>query len=306
MAMKNTSFFRFFTRLSEKRGVRDLLLDLASDLIGSVLYAVGIYTFASRADFAPGGISGLSLIINHLWGLPIGTVSLLLNFPFILLSYRIVGRRFMVKSVRSILFCTVMLDLVFPHTPAYSGDPLLAALFSGLFFGAGLALIYMRGSSTGGTDFLTMSIKALRPHLSIGLVTMVIDLLIILLGWPVFGNVDAVLYGLISTFITSTVIDKIMYGVDEGKLAIIITSKGGEVSRQIDAACARGSTIIRAQGAYTLADLQVLLCACSKSESYKVRSAAHQVDPGAFVMLTETSQVFGEGFIDPRDNVKIG
>jgi len=135
---------------------------------------------------------------------------------------------------------------------------------------------------------------------------MVIDLLIILLGWPVFGNVDAVLYGLISTFITSTVIDKIMYGVDEGKLAIIITSKGGEVSRQIDAACARGSTIIRAQGAYTLADLQVLLCACSKSESYKVRSAAHQVDPGAFVMLTETSQVFGEGFIDPRDNVKIG
>ena len=300
MTTKRCHFSRFF----EKRGLRDLGLDLVSDLIGSIFYAIGIYTFASRADFAPGGISGLSLIANHLWGFPIGTVSLLLNIPFILMSYRIVGRRFMFKSVRSILFCTVMLDLVFPHTPAYSGDPLLAALFSGLFFGAGLALIYMRGSSTGGTDFLTMSIKALRPHLSIGFVTMLIDLFIILLGWPVFGNVDAVLYGLISTFITSA--DKIMYGVDEGKLAIIITSKGGEVARQIDAACARGSTVIRAQGAYTRADLQVLLCACSKSESYKVRSAAHQVDPGAFVMLTETSQVFGEGFIDPRENVKIG
>ena len=115
----------------------------------------------------------------------------------------------------------------------------------------------MRGSSTGGTDFLTMSIKALRPHLSIGFVTMLIDLFIILLGWPVFGNVDAVLYGLISTFITSAVIDKIMYGVDEGKLAIIITSKGGEVARQIDAACARGSNVIRAQGAYTLSLIHI-------------------------------------------------
>ena len=306
MTGKNARFSHILNRIFKKSSPRDFALDLGSDLVGSILYAIGIYTFASRADFAPGGISGLSLILNHLWGLPIGTVSLLLNIPFILLSYRIVGRRFMIKSIRSILTSTLMLDLVFPHTPAYSGDPLLAALFSGLFFGAGLALIYMRGSSTGGTDFLTMSIKVLRPHLSIGFVTMIIDLLIILLGWPVFGNVDAVLYGLISTFITSSVIDKIMYGVDEGKLAIIITSKGAQVARQIDAACARGSTVIRAQGAYTLADLQVLLCACSKSESYKVRSAAHQIDPGAFVMLTETSQVFGEGFIDPTDNVKIG
>ena len=91
----------------------------------------------------------------------------------------------------------------------------MAALFSGVCLGAALALFYMRGSSSGGTDFLTMSIKAVKPHLSIGFVTMAIDLLIILLGWPVFGNVDAVLYGLISAFVTSVVIDKIMYGMGD-------------------------------------------------------------------------------------------
>ncbi len=181
---------------------------------------------------------------------------------------------------------------------------MLAALFSGVFFGCGLALIYMRGSSTGGTDFLTMSIKALHPHLSLGAVTMAIDLVIILIGWPVFGNLDAVLYGLISTFVTSTVIDKIMYGTSAGKLAIIITTQGPAMATHIDEVCARGSTLIRARGSYTTTDRQVLLCACSKAEAYKVRRAAHQTDPDAFVMITETSEVFGEGFIDPTDNVK--
>lgn len=302
MTIKNMPEKRYF---NPKRSWRDLSLDLASDVIGSIFYSIGIYSFAQLANFAPGGISGLALIMNHLLGLPIGATSLVINIPLILVSYRIVGRRFMLKSIRTILINTLFLDYVFPLLPAYSGNSLLAALFTGVFFGLGLAIIYMRGSSTGGTDFLTMSIKALRPHLSLGAVTMSIDLVIILLGWPVFGNLDAVLYGLISTFVTSMVIDKIMYGTNAGKLAIIITTCGPAIAERIDQVCARGSTSIRAQGSYTGDERQVLLCACSKAEAYKVRSAAHQLDPSAFVMITETSEVFGEGFIDPTDNVKI-
>ena len=285
--------------------LQNIAIDLFCDILGSILSAIGIYTFAKLANFAPGGISGVALILNHLWNLPIGTTSLVINIPLILLSYRIVGRKFMIKSIRTILINTFFLDFVFPLTPAYDGNPMLAALFSGVFFGCGLALIYMRGSSTGGTDFLTMSIKALHPHLSLGAVTMAIDLVIILIGWPVFGNLDAVLYGLISTFVTSTVIDKIMYGTSAGKLAIIITTQGPAMATHIEEVCARGSTLIRARGSYTTTDRQVLLCACSKAEAYKVRRAAHQTDPDAFVMITETSEVFGEGFIDPTDNVKI-
>lgn len=281
---------------------KELVLDISYDIVGSVLYALGIYTFAKTADFAPGGLSGLALIMNHLWRFPIGITTLALNIPLIILSFKLVGRRFMFKSARTMIVCTIFLDLIFPYTKPYTGEPFMAALFSGVCLGAALALFYMRGSSSGGTDFLTMSIKAIKPHLSIGFVTMAIDLLIILLGWPVFGNVDAVLYGLISAFVTSVVIDKIMYGMGAGagKLILIITIKADEVSKKIDQISGRGSTAIRAIGTYTKEEKDVLLCACSSSQAYSLRSAAHEVDPDAFVMLTETSEVFGEGFIDTR------
>lgn len=279
---------------------RTFTLDLVFDLIGGIFYSIGIYTFAKTANFAPGGMSGLALIINYLWHLPIGVTTLVLNIPFILFSYKIVGKKFLIKSLKTMLFCTFFLDIVFPHFPPYSGNPLLAALFSGVFLGAGLAFIYMRGSSSGGTDFLTMSIKTLFPHLSIGLVTMSIDLFIIILGWPVFGNIDAVLYGLITTFVTSTVIDKIMYGIGAGKLMIIVTTKSSQVASKIDEICARGSTELRGIGTYTNRERQILLCACSKSEVYKLHSAVYRIDPEAFIMITETSEVFGEGFMEPE------
>lgn len=278
--------------------MKNQLLDLLCDVIGSISYSIGIYTFAKMADFAPGGVSGLALIINHLWNLPIGLTSLLLNIPLIFISYRVVGRDFLLKSARTMLFCTFFLDVVFPYTPPYTGSPFMAALYSGVFLGAGLGIFYMRGTSSGGTDFLTMTIKMLRPHLSIGGVTMALDLVVILLGWPVFRHVDAVLYGLAATFVTSIVIDKIMYGMAAGALAIIITDRGMEIADKIGQITGRGSTAIRAIGTYTQKDRDVLLCACSNVQAHTIITAVHEIDEKAFVMMTETSQVFGEGFIE--------
>ena len=276
---------------------KEWILDLFADIVGGLLYALGIYTFAKTANFAPGGLSGLALIMYHIWGLPIGIMTLVLNVPVILLSYHLLGKTFLLKSLRSMVFCTVWVDFILPLTPAYSGSPLLAALYSGVFLGAGLGVLYMRGSSSGGTDFLTVSVKAIHPHLSLGAATMIIDLVIILMGWPVFGNIDSVLYGIIATAVTSIVIDKVMYGVGAGKL-IIITSKGQLTAQQISRTCGRGSTLIRAIGTYTEQERHVLLCACNKSQAFKVRAAAHEVDEDAFVMITEASEVYGEGFIE--------
>lgn len=281
--------------------MKNLALDIGADIIGSILFAAGIYTFAGAGEFAPGGISGLALIINHLWGLPIGVMSLALNVPIILFSFRLLGHRFFLKSIRTMIMNTIFVDVIFTHIPMYHGDRLTAALFSGALLGAGLAVIYMRGSSTGGADFLIMSVKKLRPHLSLGQVTMALDLLIILLGWPVFGDMDSVLYGIVAAFAASIIIDKVMYGMGAGKLVQIITNDGAAVASAISEATERGSTLIRAVGAYTGKDRDVLLCACSKSEAYKVRAAAHAVDPGCFVMITETSEVFGEGFLEAKD-----
>lgn len=279
---------------------KTLLIDLLCDLAGGILYAMGIYTFAKMADFAPGGLSGLSLISNYLWGLPIGLMTLILNVPLVIVSYKVVGKQFLLKTARSMVISTIILDLIFPLTPPYTGSPFMAALYSGLCMGAGMAFFYMRGSSSGGMDFLIMTIKVRHPHFSLGMVTMVTDFLIILLGWPVFGNIDAVLYGLATAFVSTIVLDKILYGVGAGKLIIIITNEGQQLADRIGEMTDRGSTIIRARGTYTQADRQVLLCACSKSQTYSITAAAHQVDPGAFIMVTETSEVYGEGFIEKK------
>ena len=281
----------------KNRKLKTFLIDLLCDMIGSILYATGIYTFAKAADFAPGGISGLALILNHLWGLPIGIMTLVLNIPLVLISYRVVGKEFLLKTARSMVVSTIFLDLIFPHTPAYTGSPFMAALYSGICLGAGMAFFYMRGSSSGGMDFLIMTIKVRYPHFSLGMVSMVSDFVVILLGWPVFGNIDAVLYGLTTAFAASTVLDKIMYGMGAGKLIIIITTHGQKLADRIGKMTDRGSTILKAMGSYTREDRDVLLCACSKSQAYSITTMAHEIDPGAFVMVTETSEVFGEGFI---------
>ena len=137
-----------------------------------------------------------------------------------------------------------------------------------------------------------MSIKVLRPHLSIGAVTGGIDLVVILLGWPVFGTVDSVLYGLVTTVITSLVIDKVMYGSSSSKMLTIITTKGQEIADEISRECARGSTMLKAIGTYTNTERQMLLCVCARPQVYRI-------DPGCMVMVAEAGEVYGEGFIDP-------
>ena len=243
-------------------------------------------------------------MMHYLWNFPIGITTFVLNLPLMAISYHILGKTFLLKSLKTMLFCTIFLDIIFPHFPAYSGSQFMASLYSGIFLGIGLALFYMRGSSSGGTDFLTMSVKVLRPHLSIGVVTMIIDLIIILLGWPVFGNVDAILYGLTATLLTSLVIDKMMYGTGAGTLLIIITDRGHEIAEHIGEIIGRGATELKAKGSYTNEDRDVLLCACSKSQAYMVRRVAQEIDMSSFVMVTETNEVFGEGFLEHQDRTK--
>ena len=282
-------------RIEETKRGR-IAADLLYNIAGSVLYAAGIYTFAGNAGFAPGGVSGLALIVNYLWGIPVGTMTLLLNIPLIIISYKAVGKRLLIKSAVTMLISTLFLDVVFPLFPMYSGDRLIAAVCSGAFLGAGMALFYIRGSSSGGIDFLALAIKKEKPHMTIGVITLLIDLVVILLGWPVFGDVDAVLYGVLATVVSTVAIDKILYGVGAGTLAIIITKKGKETAQRISERPGRGVTSLPAVGAYTKMETEVLLCACTKAEAYLVKSAVEEADENAFFMFTETSEVYGEGF----------
>ena len=281
--------------------IQNLMLDLVYDVVGSLIFGLGLYTFAREGGFATGGFSGLGLMLNHLTGLPIGMLTLLLNIPLIILSYRTLGRFFLLKTLKTMIIQTLILDLVMPLFPTYRGNPLIAALFTGVLMGAGLGIIYMRGSSTGGSDFLILSLHKVLPHLSVGQFSLMIDFVILILGALVYGNIDEALYGLISTFACSQVMDRVLYGAGSGKMAIIITNHGMETAQAISDEIERGSTLIKAIGTYSGDGRDMLLCACSKNQIFKVRAAAHKVDERAMVMITEVDEVYGEGFKSPEE-----
>lgn len=273
-----------------------VLTDVALEVLGSFLAAVSIYNFALNGKFLMSGFSGIALIIYRLTGLPIGMTSLALNVPVALLCYKLLGRDFFFRSLRCMLIFSLMTDYVAPLLPLYAGDRLISGIYTGVVGGIGYALIYMRNSSTGGSDFITMAIRSKAPHLSIGKIAFFIEVVIILAGGVIFRDADGILYGLIINYLTTQIIDKLMYGVDAGKLTLIVTERGKEVVSAIDQCSGRGATLLSAKGGYNGQDKQVVLCACNNKQMHQIRQAARQVDPQGFIIILESNEVLGEGF----------
>ncbi|MBE5985834.1 MAG: YitT family protein [Paenibacillaceae bacterium] len=280
----------------DKYSPKELGIDLLCDLVGALLFNVGIYNFAVNAQFAPVGVSGIALILRYLFGLPMGITSIVLNIPIILVSYKLLGRGFLLRSMKSMLIFALVLDYVVPMFPAYQGNPLYASACTGIFSGLGLTLVYLRNGSTGGTDFLVMAIRKIFPHLTIGKISLVVDAVVIIAGGLVFRNVDAVILGLVSSIVTTMVIDKIMYGLGAGKLVFVVTSQEDEVACKIEEATGRGCTFLKGQGSFTKDEKNVVMCACNNSQVVSIRRAIHETDKDAFLIITDSNEVYGEGF----------
>lgn len=283
---------------------KTLAIDILFDIVGCVLYGAGIYNFAYASDFAPGGVSGLAILVNTLTkglsfapnGIPIGLAMLLINIPIILICFRFLGPAYFARSVKTILFSSLIVDTLMPKLWIYQGEPMLAAIFGGILAGAGLSCIYMRDSSTGGSDFVILSIQKTHPQLSLGAVSLAVDGVVILLGGVVYRKVDAALYGMIMTITYSAIIDKIMIGNDSRKQLTIITSKGKEIADCVTHELQRGVTIVSGRGGFTGAEKDLLICVCSKSEVFKIKRAAHELDATSFVMVSSIDAAYGKGF----------
>lgn len=276
---------------------RELGMDLLADIVGGLLIAVGVYNFAVTSGFPIAGISGIAIIFYHFFKIPIGVMTIVLNIPIILVCYRLLGRKFLLKSLKTMLISTVLMDIVAPMFPVYEGDLMLSCICMAIFSGLGYAMIYMRDSSTGGADFVVMAIRVVKPYLSIGKIFMMMDFGIVLLsGLLIGGDVDKIIYGLIATCIMSMVIDKVMYGMDSGKLTLVVTEHGQEVADKIDELTQRGSTLLKGVGSYSKEEKQVVMCACNNKQMHMVQKAVKEVDRAAFLVTMESNEVRGEGF----------
>jgi len=280
-----------------KNNWKNYMVDISADIMGSLLIAVGLYNFAAASEFPVTGVSGIALVFYYYWGLPIGTVTMALNIPIILICGRILGLKFMLRSLKTMLISTFFMDIVAPIFPIYQGDMILSCICMGILSGVGYALIYMRNTSTGGTDFITMAIRALNPQLSLGKIIAVLDCSVLFVcGLLMGGKVDNIIYGLIATYICSVVVDKVMYGLDAGKVTLIVTDYGQAVADQIHALTERGATILKGAGSYSKNDKQIVMCACSYKQMHMVQKAVKEVDSCAFMVTIEANEVRGEGF----------
>ena len=280
-----------------KSNWKKCLAEVGADVIGSFFIAVGIYNFAAAAEFPVTGVNGIALLFYYFWGLPIGTVAFILNIPIILICGRILGLKFMLKSVKTMIISTFFMDVVAPMLPLYKGDLILSCVCMGIFAGIGYGLIYMRNTSTGGTDFIIMAIRALHPQLSLGKIIAILDCSVLFVcGILMGGKVDNIIYGLIATYIVSVVVDKVMYGLDAGKVTLIVTDYGQAVADKIHELTERGATILRGAGSYSKNDKQIVMCACSYKQMHMVQKAVKDVDSCAFMVTMEANEVRGEGF----------
>ncbi len=275
------------------------IVDIFIDIVGGILIALGTYNFAAASKFPMVGLNGIALIFYHLFGTPIGLVVMILNIPIALACFPILGRKFFLRSIRTILITSFIMDYIAPLFPVYEGDRMLSAICTGVLSGLGFALIYMRNSSTGGVDFIYMSVKAKFPHFSLGKISFVADILVVIIGTiMVSKDVDGLIYGTIVSYILAVVVDKVMYGVDAGKMALIITEFPQEVSSTIDQLTGRGSTYLKAEGSFSKEEKKVVLCACNNKQMFVIREAVKEIDEKAFVIILESNEVVGEGFKD--------
>ncbi|MGN0685029.1 YitT family protein [Subdoligranulum variabile] len=266
------------------------------EILGCFISAAGIYSFAVAAEVPVTGVAGICAILYRLFGLPMGLSNVIINIPIIFFSYKLLGRSFLLRSLRCMILFAVFTDYLLPIMPVYTGNRLLATICGGVVVGIGDALIYMQNSSTGGLDFITMAIKAKHPHLPFGNLTFAAALAVILCNGVVFRDVDSIIYGLLFNFISAAVINKMMFGFSSSMLALIVTDDGKAACDEIDRVADRGSTILQGRGGYEGSPKDVVLCACSNKQLYEIEHAMQKLDPGCFIIMLQSNEVQGEGF----------
>ncbi len=267
--------------------------------LASAIYALGFVWCYVPNGIAFGGVTGVAQIVNFLVpALPIGVTVIVLNIPMFLLGWRLIGGRLLVTSLYAMFVSSVFIDVLTPLYDWPPMEPLLACIFGGLTLGLSLGMIFLQGATTGGTDLLARLLKLKLAWLPMGKLLMGIDLAVIVSVALAFRTLNAALYGLVALYISTIVMDGVLYGLDTAKVAYIISDRNQEISDAIVKDLDRGVTILHGQGAYTGAEKNVLMCAFKQREIAAIKAAVKDIDPAAFVIVCNAHEVLGEGFRD--------
>lgn len=282
--------------LRSRISVKRIIVDYIFFLIGSALFAFGFSFFIYPNNISPGGLTGVAAIINYTLFLPTGTVLFFINIPVLLLGFKKMGIDFLIKTLFVTAVSSVLIDAFIYILPTFNGDRFLAAIFGGALSGFGIALVMLRGGTTGGIDVIAVVLKQKFPFLSIGRLVLILDSVVITLAAICYKEIESALFAVVSIFISGKVLDTMLYGADKGRLIFIVTNKGAEVSKAIFDRVNRGVTVLPSYGGFEMTKSQTLMCALRYNEVDLAIKAVRLADENAFTIVTIAGGIFGRGF----------
>lgn len=275
-----------------------LVQNLLMIVFGSAMFSLGFDLFLEPAGFSCGGVSGIAMLIVYgidaQW-LTVGILSALINIPLFFFGYRQIGKNFFFGSMLGMVVSSVCFDL-FALLPIPQVEPLVAAIFGGVIIGVGLGIVFVGGASTGGVDIVARLMKLKFRNFPIGKLLLAMDLCTAVATGIVYGEVNNTLYSAIALFLSSVVLDKVVYGLDYAKVALIISDKHEEIAVAIDSQLDRGVTLLRGSGFYRRTDKDILLSAVKRKQLAQLKELVMSIDPNAFLILQDAHQVLGDGF----------
>ncbi|HJA62819.1 MAG TPA: YitT family protein [Candidatus Intestinimonas stercoravium] len=271
--------------------------------LASVVYAVGFNWCYEPNQIGFGGITGVAQIVNAILpAAPIGTVVIILNVPLFLMGWKFLGGHLLLSSLYAMFISSLAIDLLHLVCVFQPMDPVLATIYGGVLMGGSLGVIFLQGATTGGTDLIARLLKLKLAWLPMGKLLMAIDLAVILAVAVAFGNLDSALYGVVALYLSSKVMDLVLYGLDTAKVAYIISDRHQEIAQRLIRDLDRGVTLLRGEGGWSGREKRVVMCAFKQRQIVAMKAIVRDIDPAAFLIVCDAHEVMGEGFREYKQN----
>lgn len=264
---------------------------------GCCIYALAFNWCYAPNNIAYGGFTGVAQIIHTVISFPsIGVLVFCMNLPLFLLGWKLLGGHLLVSSLYAMVLSSTFIDVLGRLYTFQPMEPLLACIYGGVILGVALGLILGQGATTGGTDLLARLLKLPLPWLPMGKLLLMLDLAVICASALAFHSLNSALYGLVAIYISTMVMDTVLYGLDTAKVAYIITSHTQPVVDALVHQLERGVTILHGEGAWSGEPKQVLMCAFKQRQIVTLKQIVKEIDPDAFLIVCDAHEVLGDGF----------
>ena len=275
--------------------LKEFLVDLLKIAIGTAIMAIGVEQFLLPSQLSTGGFSGIGTVVYYITGISVGTIMFVLNIPLFLIAYFRVGKKFFLNAIIGTVLLSYFLN-IFQHVDPVTTDRFLAFLYGSIIVGIGTAVVLKANGSTGGTELVASVIRSYKPRLKTGTLIVIFDTIIVAANTIFFREIEVALYSALAIYIMGKILDIFFEGIDFAKMLIIISPKWEAISDKISQELRRGATAIYGKGMYKKQEKQILLCVMSRAEIREARKIIEEIDPSAFIIITNAREVYGEGF----------